>query len=179
MGRVDAALADFDTHQAGRLLSAFIAERVWQDLVSPVTPGAAPSVHLAAYPVADPALVDPRLSEQMILARRLVELGRTARAESGMKVRQPLSRALASGPDFATLPPELLAEVAAELNVGSVAALGAARDSLVDTTAKANFRALGGGQRGGSDARPGPRSHARVASCRVGPGRDPTDSGNP
>ncbi|WP_433388846.1 isoleucine--tRNA ligase [Micromonospora sp. KLBMP9576] len=185
--QVDAALADFDTHQAGRLLSAFIddlsnwyvrrgrrrfwrgdraalatlhetlstltlllapltpfiTERVWQDLVVPVTPDAAPSVHLAAYPVADPALVDPALSAQMALARRLVELGRAARADSGMKIRQPLARALASGPGFAELPPNLLAEIAAELNVGSVVAIDAAGDSLVDTTAKANFRTLG------------------------------------
>jgi isoleucyl-tRNA synthetase len=185
--QVDAALADFDTHQAGRLLSAFIddlsnwyvrrsrrrfwrgdraalatlhetlstltrllapltpfiAERVWQDLVIPVTPDAAPSVHLAAYPTADPTLVDPALSAQMALARQLVELGRAARADSGMKVRQPLSRALASGPGFAQLPPDLLAEIAAELNVQFVDALGGAGDSLVDTTAKANFRTLG------------------------------------
>jgi len=60
-----------------------------------------------------------------------------------MKVRQPLARALASGPGFAELPPNLLAEIAAELNVGSVVAIDAAGDSLVDTTAKANFRTLG------------------------------------
>ncbi|MEW2384820.1 isoleucine--tRNA ligase [Micromonospora sp. NPDC047707] len=185
--QVDAAMAGFDTQQAGRLLAGFIddlsnwyvrrsrrrfwrgdraalatlhealstltlllapltpfvAERVWQDLVVPVGPDAAPSVHLAAYPVVDEALVDPVLSTRMALARRLVELGRAARADSGMKVRQPLSRALASAPGFAELPPDLLAEIAAELNVGSVAALGGAGDSLVDTTAKANFRTLG------------------------------------
>ncbi|HEX5596642.1 MAG TPA: isoleucine--tRNA ligase [Micromonosporaceae bacterium] len=185
--RVDAAMAEFDTHQAGRLLATFIddlsnwyvrrsrrrfwrgdpaalatlhetlatltlllapvtpfiAERVWQDLIVPVTPTAAQSVHLAAYPVADESLIDPALSGQMALARRLVELGRAARADSGMKIRQPLSRALASAAGFAELPPEMLAEIAAELNVGSVAAVGGAGGSLVETTAKANFRTLG------------------------------------
>ena len=101
---------------------------------------AAPSVHLASFPVADAALIDPELSSRMAVVRRLVELGRAARAESGMKVRQPLSRALASAPGFASLGPELLAEIAAELNVGTVEALAG---SFVDTTAKANFRTLG------------------------------------
>ncbi|MGC4804668.1 isoleucine--tRNA ligase [Micromonospora sp. DT233] len=185
--QVDAAMAAFDTQQAGRLLSTFIddlsnwyvrrsrrrfwrgdpaalatlhealrtvtlllapitpfiTERVWQDLVVPVTPDAAASVHLATYPSADESLIDPALSRQMALVRRLVELGRAARADSGMKVRQPLSRALASAQGFAELGPELLGEIAAELNVGSVTAVGAAGGSLVDTTAKANFRTLG------------------------------------
>ncbi|GGL99053.1 MULTISPECIES: isoleucine--tRNA ligase [Micromonospora] len=124
-------------------LTPFVTERVWQDLVVPVAPDAASSVHLAGYPEADAALIDPALSGQMALARRLVELGRAARADSGMKVRQPLSRALASATGFADLPDELLAEIAAELNVGSVTAVGATGTSLVDTTAKANFRTLG------------------------------------
>ncbi|MFI7603362.1 isoleucine--tRNA ligase [Actinoplanes sp. NPDC049681] len=124
-------------------ITPFITERVWQDLVVPVTPTAVPSVHLAAYPVADEALVDGELAGEMALARRLVELGRAARADSGMKTRQPLARALASAQGFAGLGSELLAEVAAELNVGVVLGVGAAGESLVDTTAKANFRPLG------------------------------------
>ncbi|MGA5301067.1 isoleucine--tRNA ligase [Nucisporomicrobium flavum] len=121
----------------------FITERVWQDLVLPVTPTAAPSVHLAAYPTVDESLIDPRLAEQMTLVRRLVELGRAARAESGVKTRQPLARALASAQGFAELDPDLLAEVASELNVGMVLSVAAAGGSLVDTAAKANFRPLG------------------------------------
>ena len=184
---VDAALAAFDTHEAGKLLAAFvddlsnwyvrrsrrrfwrgdpaalatlhealrtvtllmapitpfITERVWQDLVTPVTPTAPVSVHLAAYPEADESLIDPALSAQMTLVRRLVELGRAARADSGMKTRQPLSRALASAQGFAELSPELLAEIATELNVGTVFSIDTAGATLVDTTAKANFRPLG------------------------------------
>jgi isoleucyl-tRNA synthetase len=124
-------------------ITPFIAERVWQDLVVPVTPTAAQSVHLAAFPEADETLVDAALPGRMALVRRLVELGRAARADSGVKTRQPLSRALAAAPGFADLGPELLAEIAAELNVGVVVPLSAAAGSLVDTTAKANFRPLG------------------------------------
>ncbi len=121
----------------------FITERVWQDLVVAVDPTAAASVHLAAYPEADEALIDEGLAAQVELTRRLVELGRTARAESGVKVRQPLSRSLASAPGFTTLDPELVAEIAAELNVAMVLPVSASEESLVDTTAKANFRTLG------------------------------------
>jgi isoleucyl-tRNA synthetase len=124
-------------------MTPFITERVWQDMVVAVDPEAPQSVHLAAYPEVNETLIDPDLSAQMALARRLVELGRSARADSQMKVRQPLSRALASANGFAELPADLLAEIAAELNVGSVIAVDAAGGSLVDTTAKANFRTLG------------------------------------
>ncbi|MEU4095571.1 isoleucine--tRNA ligase [Streptomyces sp. NPDC026673] len=124
-------------------LVPFITERVWQDLVVPVTPGAPESVHLASWPAVDEALVDPVLSDQMALVRRLVELGRATRAESGVKTRQPLSRALVAASGFDALGEELRAQIAEELNVASLASLSAVGGSLVDTTAKANFRALG------------------------------------
>lgn len=130
-------------------LTPFLTERVWQDLVVPVTPDAPDSVHLAGWPVADKAAIDPALSAQMALVRRLVELGRATRAESGVKTRQPLSRALVAAHGFATLPEDLRAQIAEELNVSSLASLSDSASgregggSLVDTTAKANFRALG------------------------------------
>ncbi|GAA3067562.1 hypothetical protein GCM10020000_59900 [Streptomyces olivoverticillatus] len=100
-------------------------------------------MHLATWPVADTSLVDPELSRQMLLVRRLVELGRATRAESGVKTRQPLSRALVAAAGFETLGAELRAQIAEELNVSSLASLSEVGGSLVDTTAKANFRALG------------------------------------
>jgi isoleucyl-tRNA synthetase len=121
----------------------FITERVWQDLIVAVDPTAASSVHLAAYPKVDETLIDSSLVEQVDLTRRLVELGRTARAEAGIKIRQPLSRSLASAQGFAALNQELIAEIAAELNVAVVLPVNASEESLVDTTAKANFRTLG------------------------------------
>ncbi|MFD0428812.1 class I tRNA ligase family protein [Streptomyces zhihengii] len=124
-------------------LTPFITERVWQDLVVPVTPDAPESVHLSSWPVADLDAIDPALSQQMVLVRRLVELGRATRAESGVKTRQPLSRALVAVSGFETLSPELHAQITEELNVSSLASLSEVGGSLVDTTAKANFRALG------------------------------------
>ncbi|MFE7777452.1 isoleucine--tRNA ligase [Streptomyces sp. NPDC057445] len=124
-------------------LTPFITERVWQDLVVPVAPEAPESVHLAGWPKADLSVIDPTLSQQMALVRRLVELGRATRAESGVKTRQPLSRALVAAAGFESLSSELHAQITEELNVSSLASLSEVGGSLVDTTAKANFRALG------------------------------------
>ncbi|MBO3681610.1 isoleucine--tRNA ligase [Streptomyces sp. NEAU-YJ-81] len=124
-------------------LVPFITERVWQDLVVPVVPEAPASVHLTTWPEPDRSMIDPALSVQMALVRRLVELGRATRAESGVKTRQPLSRALVAAAGFETLGAELRAQIEEELNVSSLASLSEVGGSLVDTTAKANFRALG------------------------------------
>ncbi|MFD7518712.1 isoleucine--tRNA ligase [Streptomyces niveus] len=124
-------------------LTPFITERVWQDMVVPVTPDAPESVHLSSWPEPDLSAIDPALSRQMTLVRRLVELGRATRAESGVKTRQPLSRALVAATGFETLSPDLRAQILEELNVTSLASLSEVGGSLVDTTAKANFRALG------------------------------------
>ena len=121
----------------------FVAERVWQDMVRPVDPAAPISVHLAAWPAADPGLIDGGLAEQVALVRRVVELGRAARAASGVRTRQPLARALVSAPGWSTLPADLVAEVASELNVLDVAGLASTQGDLVDVSAKANFRSLG------------------------------------
>ena len=81
----------------------FVTERVWSALFA-ADRRRPESVHLARWPVADAALVDTELGEQVALVRRLVELGRAARAESGMKTRQPLARALVAAPGWAGLP---------------------------------------------------------------------------
>jgi isoleucyl-tRNA synthetase len=121
----------------------FITERVWQDVVRPASPSAPDSVHLAPWPETDEAAEDAELSSAVSLARRLVELGRAARADAKVRTRQPLSRALVGSSAWARLTDELRREVAEELNVGSVEPLSAAGADLVDYTAKGSFRALG------------------------------------
>ncbi len=122
----------------------FITERVWQDLFRT---DEGDSVHLQAWPDDSAALADPELSEQVGLVRRLVELGRGARAEGKVRTRQPLGRALVSAPGWDRMPAELRAQLAEELNVGSVVSLGGADDAtsdeLVHVSVKANFRSLG------------------------------------
>ncbi len=121
----------------------FVTERVWQDMVRSVDADAPPSVHMASWPEVDDALIDDRLAEQVALVRRVVELGRAARASSSVRTRQPLARALVSAPGWAALPEELVAEVANELNVIDMSSLSESEGDLVDVSAKANFRALG------------------------------------
>ncbi len=83
-------------------LCPFVSDRMWRDLT-----GAAEddSVHLADWPRPDPSALDPDLDEGMALARRLASLGRAARAEAGIKVRQPLARALVYLPPGSPSPP--------------------------------------------------------------------------
>jgi isoleucyl-tRNA synthetase len=109
----------------------------------PTAADAAGSVHLADWPIADQALVDDDLDHQVRLARRLVELGRAARAEAKVRNRQPLRRALVGSSSWAALSPELRTDVATELNVGSIEPLASAGGELVEHSVKANFRALG------------------------------------
>ncbi|MEJ7629703.1 MAG: isoleucine--tRNA ligase [Nocardioidaceae bacterium] len=123
-------------------LVPFVTERVWQDLRCASDQAAPASVHLAAWPSYDESVVDDDLERATALARRLVELGRSARAEAKVKTRQPLRRALVSTGARAVLSDELAAEVAAELNIGSIDSFTSAGD-LVDHSAKGNFRNLG------------------------------------
>ncbi len=118
----------------------FLTDALWSKLVVGVRPQAPDSVHLADWPRAADDLVDTRLAAQMDLVRRLVELGRAARASSGVRTRQPLARAVVAAPEFAGLPADLRAQIADELNVAAVE--GATAD-VVDVTVKPNFRALG------------------------------------
>ena len=123
-------------------MTPFITERVWRDAICSVDHAAPESVHLAGWPSYDAELVDADLEQSMALTRRMVELGRAARAEAGVRTRQPLRRLLISSPAYRRLGDELLAEVAAELNVERVESFASAGD-LVDHTAKGNFRSLG------------------------------------
>ena len=124
-------------------LMPFVTERVWQDVFRPVTPGLPESVHLAAFPTYDETLIDDVLAQHVSMAKRVVELGRSARAEAKVRTRQPLSRALVGSAAIADLSPELLREIADELNVGSVEPLSSAGADLVEFSAKGNFRELG------------------------------------
>jgi isoleucyl-tRNA synthetase len=100
------------------------------------------SVHLQDWPEADPALIDPALDADMEAARRLVTLGRAARTEAALKVRQPLRRAVVVIPGGAELSEAVVAEVADELNVKEVEAVSDL-EGLLDFTVVPNFRAMG------------------------------------
>jgi len=69
----------------------FLAEALWGHLTSGLE-GVRQSVHLCDYPTGDFAPSDVLLNERMGLLRQIASLGRSARMDSKLKVRQPLSR---------------------------------------------------------------------------------------
>jgi len=72
----------------------FVAEELYQNLVRSFDSDAPDSVHLADYPQADLSAVDEELSADTRLAMTVSSMGRSARAKSGLKVRQPLAKVL-------------------------------------------------------------------------------------
>ena len=124
-------------------LVPFITEQVWQELVRPTDPSAQTSVHLANWPIAQSSAIDVNLGSQVALTRRIVELGRATRAESGIKIRQPLGRALIAASGWSTLPEQMREQIADELNVQTLEDIASADGDLVDISVKANFKSLG------------------------------------
>ena len=100
------------------------------------------SVHLASFPTADAAGVDRELEGEMAAVRVLVSLGRAAREEVTIRVRQPLRLLQGVVPTGCQPRPELLGLLQDELNVKEVRFLASA-DELVRRVARPSFRALG------------------------------------
>ena len=124
-------------------LVPFITEQVWQELARPTDSTAADSVHLTNWPLAQASAIDTELGSQVGLTRRIVELGRATRAESGIKIRQPLGRALIAASGWSTLPEQMREQIADELNVQTLEDIASADGDLVDISVKANFKSLG------------------------------------
>ena len=70
----------------------FLAESMWRNLAQPFGKKVAESVHLCDYPTSEDADVEEMLLAQMALLREITSLGRSARMDAKLKVRQPLSR---------------------------------------------------------------------------------------
>ncbi len=99
----------------------FLAEELYQNLVRSWDSSAPESIHLTPYPQPDRSLVDEALNREMELARAIVALGRAARSEAGIRVRQPLPRlTIAAERADLMLSEELRREIADELNVKRV-----------------------------------------------------------
>jgi isoleucyl-tRNA synthetase len=124
-------------------LVPFITEQVWQELVIPADSKQPASVHLSNWPLVNETAIDSELASQVALTRRIVELGRATRAESGIKIRQPLGRALIAASGWATLPEAMREQIADELNVQTLQDIATAGGDLVDISVKANFKSLG------------------------------------
>jgi isoleucyl-tRNA synthetase len=100
-------------------------------------------VHLTNFPVCNPKKIDEKLSKSVRLSRRLVELGRAARAESKVKIRQPLARALVAANGWDDMDQEIRSHISDELNVQRLDEIASAGADLVSISVKANFRTIG------------------------------------
>jgi len=120
----------------------FVADEIYTNLTGPLA-DAPDSVHLSDWPTASDDHRNDDLRARMGLVRKLVSLGRSARTDAKVRVRQPLARALVVLPTSeADILGELDALVAEELNVKAIEhATGVAE--LVSYTVKPNFKALG------------------------------------
>jgi isoleucyl-tRNA synthetase len=110
-----------------RLLAPFVphlADSIWSNLAEAAAGDAPGSVHLTDFPARHPERAAADLEAAVALARRVVGLGRTARAASGLKTRQPIAAVRVKVPASAggALSPDpktagqLTAEVLEELN---------------------------------------------------------------
>lgn len=70
----------------------FFAESLYQNLARRHRSDALESVHLCSWPDADESVMDPELSAEMELVREIVSVGRSARTQARLKVRQPLAK---------------------------------------------------------------------------------------
>ncbi|MGA0067846.1 MAG: isoleucine--tRNA ligase [Miltoncostaeaceae bacterium] len=120
----------------------FVADEMWGNLVASHDDTAPPSVHLADWP-APGARRDEQLERAMAAAMEATTLGRSARKEAKLKVRQPLAEAvIACPPSTARELEGLTGIVAEELNVRDVRFVTDA-GGLVQVSLKPNYRTLG------------------------------------
>src|SRR5207253_10844374 len=106
------------------------------------------SVHLAPFTRGMPGAIDVDLERAMAHIRTLATLGRAAREDAGVKVRQPLTRMVCVVPLHGTskaairVLEELSPVLTAELNIKNIQFISSA-DDLVTLKARPNFRSLG------------------------------------
>jgi isoleucyl-tRNA synthetase len=134
-------------HQVRHLGSGSEGQKVLSCLLAPFAPhlaeamyraigdGAPTSVHLAAWPVPDPAWQDRALLSQVALVRRAAALGQSARQLAGIPAGQPLRQALVAslapaGPE-GDLPIPLLDLLAEMLGAGQARFAGEATEHVV------------------------------------------------
>ena len=116
----------------------FISESIYQNVVCTVDKDAPESVHLCDFPACDEAMIDLDVERQMAAVETVVQLGRSCRNLSNMKVRQPLNTLYVSGADFGEAYKSLVED---ELNVKNVEFIENASE-FVNYDLKPNFMTL-------------------------------------
>ena len=117
----------------------FVSEAIYQNLVRKVETDAPLSVHLCDFPAADETLIDADLEKNMEEVLDIVTLGRAARNNAAMKIRQPLAAMYVQGEP---LDEGYCTIVAEELNVKAVSFVDDA-SSFISYAVKPQLRTLG------------------------------------
>ncbi len=91
----------------------FVSEEIYTNLTNEQ------SVHLQDFPVYDETKINEAIEEKMDLVRELISLGRNAREEAKIKVRQPISEIILDGKNKAVIN-DLVDLIKEELNVKNV-----------------------------------------------------------
>ena len=91
----------------------FVSEEIYTNLTNEQ------SVHLQDFPVYDETKINEAIEEKMDLVRQLISLGRNAREEAKIKVRQPISEIILDGKNKAIIN-DLVDLIKEELNVKNV-----------------------------------------------------------
>ena len=116
-------------------ISPFIAEEIYRNLTGEE------SVHLADYPKYNKELINEKIEKRMDLVRDLISLGRNAREETKIKVRQPISEVILDGKNKKIIS-DLTPLIEEELNVKEVKFENNLSD-YINLTIKPNFKEVG------------------------------------
>ena len=128
------------TVKAAAPMVPFITESIYRNLVCSVDKNAPISVHLADFPTANEAWIDPALEDNMEVVLEVVTLGRAARNAANIKIRQPVGQMYVKAAH--ELPDFFVKIIEDELNIKEVIF----RDDMSDFLAyhvKPNFHVLG------------------------------------
>jgi len=122
----------------------FFAETLYQNLMRSPFPDAPESVHLRDYPTPETCKIDPKLIDEMSIVREIASLGRAARMQARIKVRQPLSvvELVLADPSHEEWLSKHFALIADELNVKRIDFTSDA-DKYVTYEIKPNFKSIG------------------------------------
>jgi isoleucyl-tRNA synthetase len=125
-------------------VAPFFSDRLFCDLNSVSKRRDVTSVHIAAFPIADPQLVDRNLEERMELAQQLASMVLSLRKKVNIRVRQPLNKFMIPVLDSNFLEKiESVKElVLAEVNVKSIEYISDTSGILVKKV-RPNFKILG------------------------------------
>ena len=124
-------------------VTPFITDYIYQNLVRNVEPNAAQSIHLTEFPKVQEEYIDDELINKINLVIKLTGMGRAARNQANLKVRQPLAELLIKIPSYqdSTILKSIEEQFKEELNVKSVRILDN-ESEIVDFIIKPNFVTL-------------------------------------